>query len=188
MTHHEYFNRFHAITEAEYELLVSRFKAKSFAKDEPLLVPGQVQREVYFVKQGVQMAYVDAGKKQHVLAFTYSPNLCANPESFHAQTPSQYFVTCLTASEVEAITFDALQELFNESQNLERLFRKMTEVVLAGMINRHIELQALSIEERYKTFCKRSGHLLQLVPHKYIASYLGMNATNFSKLYNQVKI
>ncbi|MBX2915766.1 MAG: Crp/Fnr family transcriptional regulator [Cyclobacteriaceae bacterium] len=188
MTHHEYFKRFHSITEAEYELLARRFKAKFFAKDEPLLVPGQVQREVYFIKHGVQMAYVDSGKKQHVLAFTYSPNLCANPESFHAQIPSKYFVTCLTASEAEAISFDSLQELFNKSQNLERLFRKMTEVVLAGMINRHIELHALSIEERYKIFCKRSGHLLQLVPHKYIASYLGMDATNFSKLYNQVKI
>ncbi|MBX2897014.1 MAG: Crp/Fnr family transcriptional regulator [Cyclobacteriaceae bacterium] len=188
MTHHEYFNRFYSITRSEYGLLASQFKSKSFAKDEPLLVPGQVQREVYFIKQGVQMAYVDVGKKQHVLAFTYSPNLCANPESFHAQIPSQYFVTCLTASEAEAISFDTLQELFNKSQNLERLFRKMTEVVLAGMINRHIELQALTIEERYKIFCMRSGHLLQLVPHKYIASYLGMDATNFSKLYNQVKI
>jgi hypothetical protein len=26
------------------------------------------------------------------------------------------------------------------------------------------------------------------VPHKYIASYLGIDATNFSKLYNRVKI
>ncbi len=159
-----------------------------FEKDEPLLVPGQVQRELYFVKRGVQMAYFDSGKRTHVIAFTYSPNLCANPESFNQQRPSTYFVTCLTQSEVEAISFDALQELFNQSQAIERLFRKMTEVVLAGMINRHIELHALTMEERYRTFCKRSAHLLQLVPHKYIASYLGMDATNFSKLYNQVKI
>ncbi|MDZ7645793.1 MAG: hypothetical protein U5K54_00700 [Cytophagales bacterium] len=77
--------------------------------------------------------------------------------------------------------------MFDQSQNIERLFRKMTEALLAGIINRHIELQSLSIEERYKTFCQRSPHLLQLVPHKFIASYLGIDPTNFSKLYNKVK-
>ncbi|MDQ3015104.1 MAG: Crp/Fnr family transcriptional regulator, partial [Bacteroidota bacterium] len=74
------------------------------------------------------------------------------------------------------------------SHPLERLFRKMTEAVLAGMINRHIELHSLTMEERYKIFCSRSPHLLHLVPHKYIASYLGMDATNFSKLYNSIRI
>jgi hypothetical protein len=43
------------------------------------------------------------------------------------------------------------------------------------------------MEERYKAFCRRSAHLLQRVPHKYIASYLGIDATNFSKLYNTVR-
>jgi CRP-like cAMP-binding protein len=77
--------------------------------------------------------------------------------------------------------------LFDQSQELERLFRKMTEFVLAGMINRHIELHAQTMEERYLSFCRRSPHLLQLVPHKHIASYLGIDATNFSKLFNKVK-
>jgi hypothetical protein len=63
----------------------------------------------------------------------------------------------------------------------------MTEAVLAGMINRHIELHSLSMEERYRTFCQRSAHLLHTVPHKYIASYLGIDPTNFSKLFNSVR-
>lgn len=150
-------------------------------------MPGQIQRELYFVKSGVQMSYFDANYKTHVIAFTYFPNLCAIPESFSFQTPSKYFLTCLTESELDYITFEELQNLFDQSQELERLFRRMTEFLLAGIINRHIELHALTIEERYKTFCQRSPHLLQLVPHKYIASYLGIDATNFSKLFNKVK-
>ena len=31
-------------------------------------------------------------------------------------------------------------------------------------------------------------HLLQLVPHKYLANYIGIDATNFSKLINSVRI
>lgn len=187
MERHEYFKLFYDISTADYNLLIDKLKTRTFRKGDFITVPGQVQKELYFVKSGVQMSYFDADEKTHVVAFTYFPNLCAIPESFSFQTPSKYFLTCLTNSELEYITFDELQKLFDQSQQLERLFRRMAEFVLAGIINRHIELHSLTIEERYKTFCQRSPHLLQLVPHKYIASYLGINPTNFSKLFNSVK-
>jgi CRP-like cAMP-binding protein len=187
MERHDYFNLFHPFSDADYTLLDEKLKSKSFRKGDLITVPGQIQRELFFVKSGVQMSYFDASNKTHVIAFTYPPNLCAIPESFSFQQPSKYFLTCLTDSEMDYITFDELQKLFDHSQQIERLFRKITEVVLAGMINRHIELHSMTIEERFKTFCQRSPHLLQLVPHKYIASYLSIDPTNFSKLFNSVK-
>lgn len=187
MKRQEYFKLFHDISTADYYLLSDNLKTKVFKKGDLITAPGQIQRELYFVKSGVQMSYFDTHNKTHVIAFTYPPNLCAIPESFSFQIPSNYFLTCLTDSEFDYITFEELQKLFDQSQQIERLFRRMTEAVLAGMINRHIELHSLTIEERYKTFCQRSVHLLQLVPHKYIASYLGIDHTNFSKLFNSVK-
>lgn len=187
MERHTYFKLFHDISTADYALLTQCLKTKSCKKGELLIVPGQIQRELYFVKSGVQMSYTDTADKTLVMAFTYPPNLCAIPESFFSQLPSSYVLTCITDSELDYLTFNELQHLFNQSQSIERLFRRMTEATLAGMINRHIELHSLTIEERYKTFCQRSPHLLQLVPHKYIASYLGIDKTNFSKLFNTVK-
>jgi CRP-like cAMP-binding protein len=187
MERHEYFKLFHDIDKVDYDLLTRNLKSKSFKKGDIITVAGQIQTELYFVKSGVQMSFFDAESKTHVIAFTYPPNLCAIPESFSFQNPSKYYLTCLTDSELEYITFDDLQKLFDLSQHIERLFRRMTEAVLAGMINRHIELHSMTIEERYKTFCQRSPHLLQLVPHKYIASYLGIAPTNFSKLFNTIK-
>lgn len=187
MERHEYFKLFHNISTDDYNLLADKLKTKTFKKGDFITVPEQIQKELYFVKSGVQMSYFDTDNKTHVIAFTYPPNLCAIPESFSLQIPSKYFLTCLTDSELNYITFDELQNLFDKSQQVERLFRRMTEFVLAGMINRHIELHSMTIEERYKIFCQRSPHLLQLVPHKYIASYLGIDPTNFSKLFNSVK-
>lgn len=187
MTRHDYFRLFHDISEADYHLLTENLRTKTFKKGDFITFLGQTQKELYFVKSGVQMSYFDAENKTHVIAFTYYPNICAIPESFLFQKPSQYFLTCLTDSELEYITYEELQLLFDKSQPIERLFRKMTEAILAGILNRHIELHALSMEERFKTFCQRSPHLLHLVPHKYIASYLGIDPTNFSKLFNKVK-
>jgi CRP-like cAMP-binding protein len=187
MDRFEYFQLFHPIPKSDYEMLTKNLKTKFCKKGENLIVPGQTQQELYFVKSGVQMSYFDADNKTHVVAFTYPPNLCAIPESFSFQSPSKYFLTCVTDSELAYLSYEELQVLFDKSQQIERLFRRMTEVVLAGIINRHIELQSLNMEERYISFCQRSAQLLNLIPHKYIASYLGIDATNFSKLFNHVK-
>lgn len=183
-----YLCQFHPIDNATYGQLISFFKKRNFKKGELITCAGEIQKELYFVNKGVQMSFIDTPQKQHVIAFTYPPNICAIPESFLFQKPAPYNLVSLTASECEAITFAELNALFDQSNSLERLFRKMTEAVLAGVISRHIELHTLTIEERFKSFTRQSKHLLQLVPHKYIASYLGIDPTNFSKLYNSVKI
>jgi CRP-like cAMP-binding protein len=184
---YNYFSLFHPLSEADYKQLTAKLKTKYFRKGTFLVTPGQIQQELYFVKSGVQMSFFETDHLLQVMAFTYAPNVCAIPESFCGQSPSRYFLTCLSDSQLDCIAFEELQALFDQSQQIERLFRRMTEAVLAGVLHRHLELHTLPIEERYKTFCRRSAHLLQMVPHKYIASYLGIDSTNFSKLYNKVR-
>lgn len=182
-----YLKQFHEISLPDFQLLNDCLATKSFKKGEFITVPGQIQRELHFVKEGVQMAYFDTGEKIYTLSFSYPPNLCGIAESFSFQVPSKYHLVCLTDTETECITHDSLKDLIDRSQQLERLFRRMTEAMFAGMIDLHIDLRALSIEERYKNFCRKSPDLLHLVPHKYIASYLGIDPTNFSKLFNRVQ-
>lgn len=188
MERYDYLKLFHNISPDAFALLSHSLRRRDFGKGEHIIVPGQVQKELYFINKGVQMSYFESDKKKHVIAFTYPPGISAVPESFALQQPSSLFVTCLGATEADYITYDTLQSLFAQSREIETLFRKMTEVVLAGVLTRHTELHSATIEERYLAFCRRSPHLLHLVPHKYIASYLGMDATNFSKLYNTVQI
>lgn len=184
----EFLNLFYPISSSDFELLTKDLKTKKFKKGDYILIPNQIQKELYFIDKGIQMSYFETDDKTHVIAFTYPPNLSAIPESFSFQKPSKYYLKCITDTEAKVLSFDKLQEIFNQSQPIERLFRIMTETVLSGLINRHIELHSQSIEERFKIFCKRSPHLLQMVPHKYIASYLAIDSTNFSKLFNSVKI
>jgi CRP-like cAMP-binding protein len=184
---HNLLNQFHPVTNEDYTLLRDVFKERSFKKGEFITVPGQVQSELYFVKTGFQMAYIDSENKSHVMAFMYAPGLCAIPTSFFFQTPSRAYLQCLSDSEMDYIRFDDLQILFDRSQGIERLFRKIAEALMVGFLNRYIELKTMTIEDRYKLFCQRSPYLLHIVAHKHIASYLGMDATNFSKLFNSVQ-
>lgn len=185
---HRFLNTFHTISQQEFDAIQSKLHSRNFDRNENLVIPGQVQKYLFFIKSGVQMCYFEKEGKMHVIAFTYLPNLCAIPDSFSEQIPSKYYFNCVTKSVVDCLSFDDLQEIYSKFPNIETLFRKINERLLAGLLNLHIEFRSMSIEERFTAFCRRSPHLLQKVPHKYIASYLGIDATNFSKLFNSVKI
>lgn len=149
---------------------------------------GDVQREIYIVIEGTQKSYYLKDGKQFVIAFTYAPSLTGIPESFFTQTPSKYFLETITDSRLLKISFDRHNEFMLQHRSLETLMRKMTELVLAGVIERHHELMAFDIETRFKNFVKRSPHLINMVSQKDLASYLRIDATNLSKLMNTIKI
>lgn len=184
---YEFIKSIHNINEDDYLLLTKDFKTKQFKKGESIIVPGQIESQIFFLRSGVLMYHFDTPRKTHILGFSSALDFCAIPESFFFQRPAKYYLTCLVDCELDYLTFENLQNLFDQSQPIERLFRKLSESVVVGLVNRQIELRSTSIEERFKAFCQRSPHLMQLVPHKYIASYLAIDPTNFSKLFNTVR-
>ena len=170
------------------QLLLDAFEPVSFQRKEIITREGQVQRHLYFVLEGVQRSYYVKEGKEHVIAFTYPPSFSGIPESFMTQTPSLYFLEAITPSKMIRASRERIDQLMDEHREIERLFRIATEQWLAGFIHRHYELMAFSIEERFRAFVKRSPHLLGMVPHKHLASYLGIDPTNFSKLLATVNV
>ncbi|MBG8554129.1 Crp/Fnr family transcriptional regulator [Hymenobacter guriensis] len=190
VTHADYkpfLRKFHATDDSVYDLLFAELQPVSYQKGEFLVQEGSVERDLYFVYEGVQIAYFNNDGKEHVVSFSYPPSLAGIPDSFLNQNPSEYAIRALTASRLGRVSFQRLNELFDQSQQLERLFRKMVEAKFVGLAARHREFHACSIEERFIRFTQRSAPLFQLVPHKYIASYLHIDPTNFSKLYNSIR-
>lgn len=180
-----------AIHPIDYELLVhyiNHWKPCSFPKKTILTAEGSIQKDMYFVISGIQKSYYLHKGKEHVIAFTYPPSFSGIPESFITQTPSKYFLETITASQCLKLSHNQHQTLLAEHRALETLFRKGIERLLFGVIQRHCELMAFDIRTRFKAFLKRSPHLLNQIPHKDLAAYLRIDASNFSKLLNNVKI
>ena len=171
---------------AVFEAIWQPFEAK---RKVILTASGEVERYVYFVIEGVQRAYaVDEDGRDVTLVFTYPPSFSGVADSFLLQKPSKYFFETLTPSRFIRASFSQLDAVMLSNPAVERLIRLAISQTLAGVLERQIELQSLSAEDRFKTLLKRSGHVLTMIPHKYLASYLGMDATNFSKLLATVRV
>ena len=154
-----------------------------------LTAAGETERYLYFVLEGVQRAfYVGADHPEATIVFTYAPSFSGVADSFLTQQPSKFFFETLTASKMLRTSYQQIQQLMDKHQAIERLIRLATSYALMGVLERQIELLSYSAEEKFKTLLKRSPHVLQLIPHKYLASYLGIDASTFSKLLATVRI
>jgi hypothetical protein len=81
-----------------------------------------------------------------------------------------------------AITKEDFYSLFDPFPMIERTWRRMEEEALVGKIEREVELLTFTPEERYNRLLKRSPHIFQLIPKKYIASYLRMTPETMSRI------
>jgi len=170
------------------EEFLAAWREVSFNKGEIVTRAGEVDRYFYFMVVGVQKAYFEKNGKFHVIAFTMAPAFTCIPESFLTQKPSNYSLECITHSKMLRISYLQVENFATKSHAVETLLRKAHENVLAGLVVRYHQILAYSMEERFRDFVSRSPHLLNIIPHKDIASYLGMDPTNFSKLYNSIRI
>lgn len=183
-----FLREFHDMNEAILEGYVSLWKEYNIPKKQIMKVPGEIEKHLYFVVKGIQKSYFLYKEKEHIIAFAYPPSFSGIPESFFTQTPSRYHLESITDSIFLRISYEKHKQFMLEHREIETLFRKIAEIFLDGVIQRQHEIMALSMEDRFRVFVDRSAHLLQIIPQKDIASYLNLDATNFSKLINRIKI
>lgn len=182
-------NAIHPLQEPEWNALSSVFQPFSAKRKEILTAPGEKEKYLYVVIEGIQRVYYfDDEGREATLVFTYAPSFGGVIDSLMLQQPSKYFYETLTPSVFLRTPFSELDALMNQFPNIEFMVRKGITGALSGVLERLAELQCFSSEEKFRKLLKRSPHILQLVPHKYLANYLGIDATNFSKLINKVRI
>ncbi|MFT3747035.1 MAG: Crp/Fnr family transcriptional regulator [Agriterribacter sp.] len=182
-------NAVQPLTAQEWNDFVSIWHPFSAKRKELLTRQGETEKYLYLVQEGVQrVVYYDEQGREATVVFTYPPSFGGVLDAFLTQQPSRYFYEALTPSVFLRTSFSEIQQLMDSSPNFERLIRKGVTDALSGVLERIVELQCFSSEEKFRQLLKRSPHILQLVPHKYLANYLGIDPTNFSKLINSVKI
>jgi CRP-like cAMP-binding protein len=96
--------------------------------------------------------------------------------------PGNLFIEVLEESEVIALAKEDQEILYHEIPKLERFFRILTENSLVAHQERLIDNLSLTAEERFDKFCKKYPSLVQKVPQKQIASYIGVTPEFFSKM------
>ncbi len=185
----QFINVVHPLKEEEMEKFLTIWQPFECKRKTILTAAGETEKYLYFVTDGVQrIVYQDDQDRESTLVFSYPPSFGGSISSFFLQKPSPYFYESLTPSRFLRTSFESLNACMQKHYCVSEAIRLGITHSFSGLLERMVELQCFTSEEKFRQLLKRSPHILTLVPHKYLANYLGIDPTNFSKLINSVRI
>jgi CRP-like cAMP-binding protein len=172
-----------ALTPREELLFLSKIETHHFKAKSILLNSGQICTHSCFVNYGILRSFnINDNIVEYVLNFACEGYWIGDMYSLISQKPGNLFIEVLEDAEIVMLSKQNQELLYTEIPKLERFFRILTENSLVANQERLMDNLSLPAEERFEKFCKRYPSLIQKVPQKQIASYIGVTPEFFSKM------
>lgn len=178
----KYFNQFNHLSDEAIKAIADISKPVNIKKNQDLQSIGHTCRTIYFIKKGVARIYYYKDDIEITECFAFENAIIARVESLFTGKPSRKAIQMIEDSELIGINSPKLFELYDKFPEIERLFRKIFESAYVDTVNRVESIQFHSAEERYNALLKESPNVLQRVPLKYIASFLGITQVSLSRI------
>ncbi|WP_339810621.1 Crp/Fnr family transcriptional regulator [uncultured Imperialibacter sp.] len=158
-------------------------KSKTLKPRETLIDFDSHAPNLYFVVDGcVRLFIVDDLGDEINIGFGYRDSFITSFQSFIEEKPSMLSIEAVLETDLISISKKKLAQLTSENKEIANWYQSMLETTLSGHIQRQVELLTLKPAERYEVFIKRSGHLINALPLKLIASYLMMTPETLSRI------
>ena len=148
---------------------------RQVSKGDILLSIGEVASFAYKVETGCLKSYViDHTGKEHILQFAPEDWLISDMDSFTNKKPSILFIDAIEDSTLSIISRSNYSDLYSlEKETLVETNIKYRNSLIA-MNKRIVSLLSATAEERYIEFIETYPTLVQRLPLKLIASYIGI--------------
>jgi CRP/FNR family transcriptional regulator, anaerobic regulatory protein len=176
------------LTDEEYDYIKTFFALKKVRKNQYLIHEGDEVKYEYLVLSGIyKVFYVDEQGKEFIVQFAQENWWMSDYYAFFRQKNATMFIECMEDGEVLYSTLPAREKLAAELHKMEHFFRmKLTNGYVA--LQQRIKLLLSSTpQQRYEEFSKLHPDLLQRIPKKYIAEFLGVSRETLSRLYSNSK-
>jgi CRP-like cAMP-binding protein len=167
--------------------VVGLFRPIRVKKGDILLNFNEVCRSCYFtLKGGLQIFYVDKSGDPAIRDFVFEGTFVTQLQSFANQTPSPECIQALSACELLAIGRDTFYQLVQQVPQFGEIYRRNLELSYTRSVERVASFVSLDAAERVEWLLANQPYLLQRVPNRVVASYLGIAPATFSRLLSRL--
>ena|SRR5690554_3124599 len=174
-----------AITDEEFEQIKPFFTIRKVLKNQYLIQQGGEAKYEFLIIRGIfRVFYLDENGKEHIVQFATKNWWMSDYIAYFNQKQANMNVLCMEAGEVLSLTLEGREKLAMTFPKMEHFFRvKLTNGYLS-LQQRIISLLSSNPQQRYEEFANNYPNLIQKVPKKYIAEYLGVSRETLSRLYS----
>lgn len=170
-------------TASEWADFRACLRLDTLAKGERLITLDRPCQRLFFVFEGVARHYhFDQEQNEITTWFNQPGSLVTDYSAFTTGTPAIFEVQALTPMRCFSILNRDLERLYDQSKNWERMGRLINQSYLIQLIERNNSMLKKTARQRFEEFSQREGHLFNIVPLKYLASYLGVTLETLSRL------
>jgi CRP-like cAMP-binding protein len=183
---YRYFDQFYLLNQASRDALEKTCSEVLLPKNELLQPFGHTCKTIYYIKSGIARIFYYKDGTDITEYFAFENNIVARVESLFTGQPSKKAIQMLEDSHLIAIHVPGLYQLYDTFPQIERLFRLIFEAGYVETVNRMESLQFHTAEERYLDLLKKPN-IIQRIPLKHIASYLGITQVSLSRIRSTLK-
>lgn len=180
-------NKFSFVSQEDLKQLMTISQEYQFKKGDKIIDFGEKKKKVIIILEGIVRGYIVNYQGKELTTFIYQENAAfAAYEPFLLSKPSNHAFECLEPTKVLIIDHKDLDYLISKNTHLKQIKDK---IIIEGLLlsfKRNESFIKLSPEKRYKNFINKQSGLLQRVPQKHLASYLGITAVSFSRLKKRI--
>jgi CRP-like cAMP-binding protein len=162
---------------------MSFFELNKVSKKIMLLEKGDESDFTLFVSSGcLKMYSLDEDGVKHIIQFASEDWWISDLYSFLTGNPSEYYIESVKDTSYLKLTKEQREIMLEKHPKMERFFRIMCEYNIIHSRKRIVDLMQTPAKERYEKFCKMYPTIVNDVPLKHIASYIGVTPEFLSKL------
>lgn len=170
----------------ELELVISQFNRYEFKKNERIISRGDITNYYYFLEEGFIRSYaIDLDGNDITTTFYSSKDIVIDWQSFFLKTPCREDIQALSKCVCWKITFTDFMKLFH--------IESFREVGRTRLVNSYFNLKGHSTsiisdqaKDRYLKLMEDKPDLINNVPLKHIATYLGITDTSLSRIRKEI--
>ena len=178
----QYFKKINLLSKEAEKAIEEISSIVNIKKNNDLQSIGHTCKTIYFINKGIARIYYYKEENDITECFAFENNIIARVESLFSGKPSKKGIQILEDAELVGINSGQLFKLYDSFPEIERLFRKIFETAYVDTVHRIEGIQFHTAEERYKALLSEAPNILQRVPLKYVASYLGITQVSLSRI------
>lgn len=176
------------ISAKDWSYFTSKLERKSIPKKAVFLKLNAVEDYISFIESGVVRLFIpkEDSEKEITFGFSFKNQFVSAYDSFLTRQPSAYQLQALTKTTLLSINYDDLQLVYANTQIGNLIGRLTAERLFLLKSRREQNLLNLSAKDRYLKLFKERPELLEVIPLKYISSYIGVTPQALSRIRKKI--
>lgn len=182
----QFFEQSVQLTDEDWRIFSAHLVREEYPNKHQILEEGQMEDYLSFIQNGIIRFYIPREENDLTFSFTFEGQFVSAYDSFLTRRPSTYRVETLSPTVLWRIHYEDLQTIYSDSDIGQTIGRLSAEDLFLKKSKRELSLLSETAEQRYLNLLTDQPDLIQNIPLKYIASYIGITPQALSRIRRRI--